>query len=86
MFLFILGYEVTAFVRQKEKLGSTVPTRVIEGDVLDKGAVSQAVKDHDATIIALGTRNDLSIVLIFFSHYFLQCFFFFSYKYSFLSN
>lgn len=61
---FVIGYEVTAFVRKKEKLGGVVPSRVIEGDVLDKDAVCQAIKDHDAAIIVLGTRNDLSNIVI----------------------
>jgi len=54
------GYEVTAFVRDKLKLGTVTPSQVIEGDVLNKAVVTDAIKDHDAVIIVLGTRNDLS--------------------------
>ena len=54
------GYEVTAFVRDKTKLGSIVPNHIVEGDVVKKENVHDAVKDHDAVIIVLGTRNDLS--------------------------
>lgn len=54
------GYEVTAYVRDKAKLGSLSPQCVIEGDVLQKENVADAVKGHDAVIIVLGTRNDLS--------------------------
>lgn len=52
-------------MRKKEKLGTVVPSSVVEGDVLDKEAVAQAIKDHDAAIIVLGTRNDLSNPLLF---------------------
>jgi len=54
------GYEVTAFVRDKAKLGAATPHHVVEGDVLDKEKVSDAVNNQDGVIIALGTRNDLS--------------------------
>ncbi|KFM81312.1 Flavin reductase (NADPH), partial [Stegodyphus mimosarum] len=54
------GYEVTAFVRDKSKLGNVVPNHVVEGDVLDKEGVEAAIKGHDAVIVVLGTRNDLS--------------------------
>lgn len=56
----VIGYEVTAYVRDKQKLGSIEPNYVVEGDVLNKSDVSDAVKGHDAIIIVLGTRNDLS--------------------------
>lgn len=55
-----IGYEVTAYVRDKTKLGSLSPHHIVEGDVLDKENVSKAIKDHDAVVIVLGTRNDLS--------------------------
>ncbi|XP_035219999.1 flavin reductase (NADPH)-like [Stegodyphus dumicola] len=54
------GYEVTAFVRDKSKLGTVVPNHVVEGDVLDKEGVETGIKGHDAVIVVLGTRNDLS--------------------------
>ncbi|XP_015914041.1 flavin reductase (NADPH) [Parasteatoda tepidariorum] len=54
------GYEVTAYVRDKQKLGSVEPNYVVEGDVLNKSDVGDAIKGHDAVIIVLGTRNDLS--------------------------
>ena len=50
------GHQVSAFTRSKEKLeqfNNTNLTPVI-GDVLNSANVEQAVKDHDAAIIALG--------------------------------
>ncbi|XP_055925714.1 flavin reductase (NADPH)-like [Argiope bruennichi] len=54
------GYEVTAFVRDKAKLGQVTPQNIIQGDVLNKDDVNKAVENQDGVIIALGTRNDLS--------------------------
>jgi biliverdin reductase/flavin reductase len=55
------GYEVTAFVRDANKLSASVkPTNIIVGDVLNKSDVQKAVENQDAVIICLGTRNDLS--------------------------
>ena len=49
------GHDVTAFVRAPDKLG--VPrdhVRVVRGDVLDGGAVSDAVDGQEAALVALG--------------------------------
>lgn len=56
---------MTAFVRDKAKLGAVTPQHVIEGDVLNKDNVDQAVQNQDGVIVVLGTRNDLSIYLYF---------------------
>ncbi|GBM99765.1 Methylglutaconyl-CoA hydratase, mitochondrial [Araneus ventricosus] len=53
-------YEVTAFVRDKAKLGRITPHNIVQGDVLNKDDVSKAVENQDGVIIVLGTRNDLS--------------------------
>lgn len=56
-----IGLSVTAFVRDPSKLpGNLQVGRVVKGDVLNPNEVDEAVKDQDAVIIALGTRNDLS--------------------------
>ena len=49
------GHEVTAFARAPGALDSTDPklTRAA-GDVLDRDAVADAVRGHDAAIVALG--------------------------------
>ncbi|MBC9797063.1 NAD(P)-dependent oxidoreductase [Sinomicrobium weinanense] len=51
-----LGYSVTAFTRNKEKLNDIKHDHlsVIEGDVLDKNTVEKAIAGHDAVICALG--------------------------------
>jgi putative NADH-flavin reductase len=49
------GHDVTAVVRAPDKLG--VPrdhVRVVRGDVLDGGAVSDAVDGQEAALVALG--------------------------------
>ncbi len=50
------GHQVTAFARQPLalKLDHQDPTRQA-GDVLDRGAVADAVQGHDAALIALGS-------------------------------
>jgi putative NADH-flavin reductase len=49
------GHAVTALVRARERLGGlAAQARVIEGDVLDGGAVSDAVDGQDAVLVALG--------------------------------
>ncbi|KAG8182901.1 hypothetical protein JTE90_004265 [Oedothorax gibbosus] len=54
------GYEVTAFVRDKAKLGDVSPQHIVVGDVLNKDNVDQAIQNQDGVIVVLGTRNDLS--------------------------
>jgi putative NADH-flavin reductase len=49
------GHVVTAFVRAADKLGPLRDlVRVVQGDVLDGGAVSDAVDGQDAALVALG--------------------------------
>ncbi|MEM7223164.1 MAG: SDR family oxidoreductase [Pseudomonadota bacterium] len=50
-----LGHEVTAFVRDPDKLGRSDPRlRAAQGDVLDPEAVARAVQGQDAVLNALG--------------------------------
>ncbi len=50
------GYEVTALARTPAKLGDLAGrVRVVAGDVLDGGVVSDAVDGRDAVLVALGT-------------------------------
>ena len=49
------GHDVTAFVRAPDKLGVLRDrVRVVKGDVLDGGAVSDAVDGQEAALVALG--------------------------------
>ena len=49
------GHDVTAFVRAPNKLGALRDqVRVVRGDVLDGGAVSDAVDGQQAALVALG--------------------------------
>jgi putative NADH-flavin reductase len=49
------GHEVTAFARAPDKLGALrARVRVVQGDVLDGGLVSDAVDGQDAALVALG--------------------------------
>ena len=49
------GYEVTAFVRNPEKLGIEHPNLTIfQGDVLDAEKVAQAIAGQEAVLSALG--------------------------------
>jgi uncharacterized protein YbjT (DUF2867 family) len=49
------GHQVTAFARRPEALRVEDPRlRRVVGDVLDAGAVADAVRGHDAVLIALG--------------------------------
>jgi putative NADH-flavin reductase len=49
------GHAVTALVRARERLGDLAArVRVVEGDVLDGGVVSDAVDGQDAVLVALG--------------------------------
>jgi nucleoside-diphosphate-sugar epimerase len=52
------GHEVTALVRAPEKLGElTGRVRVVTGDVLDGGVVSDAVDGQEAVLVALGAAH-----------------------------
>ena len=49
------GHDVTAFVRAPDKLGALRDSvRLVKGDVLDGGAVSDAVDGQEAALVALG--------------------------------
>ncbi|GAB6030745.1 hypothetical protein CHUAL_007596 [Chamberlinius hualienensis] len=59
-----LGHEVTALVRDEARIPAELRDaikKVVIGDVFDKQAVAEVVKEQDAIIVTLGTRNDLSI-------------------------
>lgn len=52
------GHDVTAFVRSPQKLGALRErVHVIQGDVLDGGAVSDAVDGRQAALVALAARG-----------------------------
>ncbi len=51
------GHSVTAFVRTLEGLPQDPQLRVIKGDVLDFGAVVDAIRGHRVVISALGARS-----------------------------
>jgi len=54
------GHDVTAFVRNPEKLKVTHERlSVARGDVRDAAAVETAVKGHDAALVAIGHRRYL---------------------------
>lgn len=60
------GFQVTAFVRNPDKLSITHPNlRLFTGNVTDSKAVSTAIKGHDAVLCALGAKtpfeNDSSL-------------------------
>jgi putative NADH-flavin reductase len=49
------GLEVTAFVRTPAKLDHIQGVSVQQGDVFNQQSVSQAIADHDAVIVCLGS-------------------------------
>ncbi|XP_056396108.1 flavin reductase (NADPH)-like [Hyla sarda] len=54
------GYNVTVLALDPANFpANKKPSRVIEGNVLNKEDVSKAVEGQDAVIIVLGTNNDL---------------------------
>jgi putative NADH-flavin reductase len=48
------GHEVTALVRDASRLPALDGVRVVTGDVLDAGAVAEAVAGQDAVFVTLG--------------------------------
>ncbi|CAL4061162.1 unnamed protein product [Meganyctiphanes norvegica] len=56
-----LGHEVTAFTRDPSKLGDEIKDKVTvkQGDVLDRAAVEDAMKGHEAVISVLGTGREM---------------------------
>lgn len=57
------GHSVTAFARDPAALSSISHVRIIQGDVFDSAAVSNAIQGHRAVLSALGARNRSSLVL-----------------------
>lgn len=51
------GHDVTAFTRSPHKIEATAGLRVVQGNVLDSGAVSDAIPGNDAVIVALGSTG-----------------------------
>lgn len=52
------GHSVTAFVRDPAKLQiSHSKLSVVQGDVLDAGAVARAMPGHDAVLSAIGSKS-----------------------------
>jgi putative NADH-flavin reductase len=52
------GHEITALVRNPEKLKSWESrVRIVKGDALDKGAVEPAVRGQEAAIYAIGIKT-----------------------------
>ncbi len=49
------GHEITAFVRSARKIGRDAGMRVVQGDVMDRNSVANAVRGHDGAIVALGS-------------------------------
>lgn len=49
------GHEITAFVREQKKLITTPQLEVIEGDLFNIAALTEAMEGHDAVISCLGT-------------------------------
>lgn len=53
-----LDHEVTVFTRSAAKFGNDGPNpRVVQGDVMDRSAVAEAVLGQDAAIVALGGNS-----------------------------
>jgi len=48
------GHEATAFVRDASRLPEGLGAAVVQGDVMDAGAVLAAIPGHDAVMVALG--------------------------------
>ncbi len=54
------GFNVTAFVRNPEKLNITHENlRILQGDAFNKTAVENAIANHDAVLSCLGSSNGL---------------------------
>ena len=52
------GHQVTAFVRSPEKIAlKTERLHVIQGDAMDENQLSDAMRNHDAVLSALGPRE-----------------------------
>ena len=56
------GHDVTALVRAPDKLGALRERiRVVQGDVLDGGAVSDAVDGQEAALVALAAGSNKAV-------------------------
>ncbi|QEE61028.1 SDR family oxidoreductase [Salinibacterium sp. dk2585] len=53
------GHEVTAFVRNPEKLGPHEGVTVVQGDAFDAEAVASAIEGHDAVVSCLSSSTAL---------------------------
>lgn len=51
------GHDVTAFVRDPQKLPAQDGVHVVQGDALDEDAVARAVAGHDAVVHAIGSGD-----------------------------
>ena len=52
------GHEVTVFVRSPQKIESDdANLHIVQGDVFDAESVANAVANHDAAIVCLGSTN-----------------------------
>jgi putative NADH-flavin reductase len=58
------GHEVTAFVRNPSKLAKQPNLRILAGNALDPGAVSNAISGQEAVLSALGSRSLNDSVLL----------------------
>ncbi|WP_254876378.1 NAD(P)-dependent oxidoreductase [Streptomyces sp. CAI-85] len=57
------GHRTTAHVRDAARLGDAPATRVATGSVFDTVSVTDAVRNADAVVIALGLHRDRSTAL-----------------------
>lgn len=60
---------MTAFVRNPKKIPEDISSklhRVIQGDVLNKTRVEDAIEGHDVVLSAIGTGQNFGYVCIFF--------------------
>ena len=58
------GHTVTAFARSPEKLGIKNPNLTLcAGDAMNQTAVSDAVRGHDAVIVAIGSGNSRKSII-----------------------
>ena len=58
------GVIVTGFGRSAEKIKTIdKKLRTFQGDIFDKNKVSQAVSNHDAVIVCLGSINQVSQIV-----------------------
>lgn len=51
------SHDVTAFTRSPHKIDGAAGLRVAQGNVLDATAVADAIRGHDAVIVALGSTG-----------------------------